>query len=67
MSDKERKIKRMIAMQKQFIRDINENGFSPEDYYNPSDDHPLKAYKAEFDELAKAVIDAAHAERGSER
>ena len=67
MSNKTEKIKRMIEMQKKFMQDVNEQGFEPEDYYNPADDHPMKRYKEEFDALATSVIDEAHAEKGSER
>lgn len=67
MSDKQQLIKKMIQMQKKFSAYEREHGLSPGTYYDPPVDHPLSAYRAEYDDLARQLIDLAHEERGSRR
>ncbi|MFC1664722.1 hypothetical protein ACFL17_03735 [Pseudomonadota bacterium] len=67
MSDKQKLIDQMLAMQKKFIAYEQENGLDPADYFNPPSGHQLENYKAEYDKLATQLVDMAHEEQGSKR
>ena len=67
MSDKQEMIKQMLEMQKKFIEYEQKHGVSMEEYFTPSDDSQLKGYRQDYSELAMKVVDAAHAEKGSQR
>ncbi len=67
MSDKAEKIKKMIEMQKKFIEYEHKNGVNPQDYFAPASGHELDGYRQEYAELATAVVDLAHADKGSSR
>lgn len=67
MSDKQAKIKEMLAMQKMFIEYEHENGVTAEDYYAAGDKHPLHQYREKYQELANDVCDMAHSDKGSHR
>lgn len=64
---KQEKIRRMIEMQKEFIRQEHTGGVSAKEYFVPDGDSPLKGYREEYMKLAGDVVDEAHAEVGSHR
>jgi len=57
----------MLELQKMFIDYEHKNGLDPQDYYTPSDKHPLLGFREEYYNLAKDLVDLAHAEVGSRR
>lgn len=65
MSDKQELIKKMIDMQKKFMTYEHANGVKPEEYYTPASGHTLEGYRQEYAELARQVLEMAHAEVGS--
>ncbi len=67
MSDKQEMIKKMLEMQKKFMKYEHEQGVDPEDYWMAGEGHPLHNYRQEYRDLAMKVIDAAHSEKGSRR
>ena len=67
MSDKQQMIKRMLELQKKFIDYEHQNGLDPFDYYTPKPGHPLEGFRAEYQDLANKVVEAAHTEVGSRR
>ena len=67
MSDKQEKIKKMLEMQKAFMAYEHEHGVDPETYYMAQEGHPLYNYRQEYQDLANAVCDMAHADKGSHR
>ncbi len=67
MSDKQAMIQELIDMQKKFVDYEHKNGVDPEDYYNPASGHELDGYKEKYHDLAMKLMEAAHAEVGSER
>ncbi len=69
MSNRAELISKMMEMQKQFIEYANsqEGGFEMADYYVDDENHPLYNFREKYNEVAMAVVDAAHADRGSER
>ena len=67
MSEKQKIIEQMMALQRRFI-EIEHNGeFSTQEYYDPDGDSELARHKRTFDELAMKLVDLAHAEKGSRR
>lgn len=60
-------VARMLELQKMFIAYEHKNGLDPQDYYSPSDKHPLAGFRGEYYNLAKDLVDLAHAEVGSHR
>jgi hypothetical protein len=67
MSEKQEIIKQMMDMQHKFI-ELERNGeFSAEEYYDSDGDNELALHKRSFEELARRLIDLAHAEKGSHR
>ena len=60
-------IKEMLEMQKKFIDYEHKNGVDPKDYFTPEAGHELDGYRQKYMDLAMKVVDAAHAEKGSER
>ncbi len=67
MSDKQEMIKQMLEMQRKFIEYEHKQGVSMEEYFTPTDDSQLKGYRQDYRDLAMKVVDAAHAEKGSQR
>lgn len=67
MSEKQKLIQEMLAMQKKFIAREHAGGIDPEEYYAPEDGDDLDGYQAKYDELANRLVDLAHAERQSKR
>lgn len=67
MSEKQRIIKRLLEMQKQFMAHEHAEEFSPDAYYHPQDGDPLAGYREEHEALANKLIDIAHEEKGSKR
>ncbi len=67
MSEKRQLIQKMLAMQKKFIDYEHQNGVNPNDYFSPESGHTLDGFRQEYDELAKKLVDLAHAEKGSQR
>ena len=60
-------VARMLELQKMFIDYEHKNGLDPQDYYSPSDKHPLAGFRGEYYNLAKDLVDLAHTEVGSRR
>ena len=67
MSDKQAKIKQMLEMQQMFMKYELEHGVTAEDYYAAPESHPLYHYREKYLELADAVCNLAHADKGSIR
>lgn len=67
MSDKQEMIKKMLEMQKKFMKYEHEHGVDPEEYWMAGEGHPLHNYRQEYRDLAMKVVEAAHAEKGSRR
>ncbi|MEE9493793.1 MAG: hypothetical protein V3W04_10500 [Gammaproteobacteria bacterium] len=65
MSDKQATIKKMIEMQKKFMKYEHENGVDPVDYWMAKEGHPLHNYRTEYQELASSVLEMAHKDKGS--
>ncbi len=67
MSDKAAMIQELIEMQKKFIAYEQENGVNFKDYFTPEAGHPLEGYRQSYMDKAMELVDAAHAEKGSQR
>ena len=67
MSEKQKLIKEMIAMQREFIDYERKNGLDPADYFLGREDHALYQYKEKYAELASKVLAMAHEQKGSRR
>jgi hypothetical protein len=67
MSEKQEIIKKLMDMQKMFIKYEQENGVEMKDYFAAEDGHPLKGFRQEYMDLANKLVDIAHAEKGSHR
>lgn len=67
MNEKQKLIKKMLAMQKKFVEYEHEHGVDPAEYFNTPKGHPLENYRKEYAELAAKVVELAHAEKGSHR
>ena len=67
MTEKQELIAKMIDMQSKFTQYERAHGVDPQDYFAPGPDHVLQGYRQAYDELAKRLIDLAHAEKGSKR
>ena len=67
MSEKQKIIDEMMALQRRFI-ELEQNGdFSVQEYYDTDGESELAKHKRSFDELATRLVDLAHAEKGSRR
>ncbi|RDH81071.1 MAG: hypothetical protein DIZ80_13205 [endosymbiont of Galathealinum brachiosum] len=67
MADRDAMIKELIDMQKKFIEDEHKNGYSAEKYFTPESGSVLDGYRESFNEKSQALVDAAHADKGSHR
>ena len=67
MSSKTDKIKEMLEMQKKFTAKEQASGVSQQEYYTPEAGSELDGYRQKYEELAREVVDLAHAEKGSIR
>ena len=67
MSSKQEKIKKLIEMQKKFIKHEQAGEVTPEGYWLPESGSDLDGFKEEFGKIAMEVCDDAHAEVGSKR
>ncbi|MDH5468991.1 MAG: hypothetical protein OEX75_00220 [Gammaproteobacteria bacterium] len=67
MGEKQEIIKKLMDMQKMFIKYEHENGVEMQDYFAAADGHPLKGFRQEYMALANKLVDIAHAEKGSHR
>ena len=67
MSSKTDKIKEMLEMQKKFTAKEQASGVSQKEYFTPEAGSELDGYRQKFEELAREVVDMAHAEKGSIR
>ncbi|MGV6857650.1 MAG: hypothetical protein ACWA5X_01635 [bacterium] len=69
MSNRAELISKMMEMQKQFIEysKSKDGEFEMAEYYTDDESHPLYNFREKYNELAMQVVDAAHADRGSER
>ncbi|MFV1972890.1 MAG: hypothetical protein ACC648_04145 [Thiohalobacterales bacterium] len=67
MGEKQDIIKKLIEMQKMFIKYEQDNGVEMKDYFVAEDGHPLQGFRQEYMGLANKLIDMAHAEKGSHR
>ncbi len=67
MADKNAMIAELIAMQKKFQDYESANGVKPEEYFVPKEGEELFGYREKYNELAMALVDVAHAEKGSVR
>ncbi len=64
MTQRSKLIQKMLKMQREFIK-LEQNGeFSAAEYYS---DEGLGEYKKKYDELARKLVDLAHADKGSHR
>jgi hypothetical protein len=67
MTEKQKIIKKMLEMQRNFIK-LEQNGeFKADEYYDTDGDSELAKYKNEYNELAIRLVDLAHEEKGSHR
>lgn len=66
-SEKQKLIQDMIERQLKFIAFEHEHGLNMADYFAPGVEHPLTGYTKEYSDIAKRVIDLAHAEKESKR
>ncbi len=67
MTEKQKVIKQMLKMQKEFIKLEQKGEFKLDDYYDNEGDSDLAKYKSKFNELAIRLVDLAHEEKGSHR
>ncbi|MEE8289012.1 MAG: hypothetical protein V3R25_06320 [Nitrosomonadaceae bacterium] len=67
MTEKQKIIKQMLAMQRDFIKLERNDEFKIDDYYDNDGDSDLAKYKKKFNELAIRLVDLAHKEKGSHR
>jgi len=67
MSEKQKLIKEMLAMQKKFIEREQASGVEAEEYYNPEEGTDLDGYQAQYTEMANRLVEMAHSEKGSHR
>jgi len=67
MTEKQKIIKQMLDMQRDFIKLERKGEFNAEDYYDTDGDSKLAKYKKKFNELGIRLVDLAHAEKGSHR
>ena len=67
MSEKQKLIREMLTMQKQFMEREKRGGIEPEEYYSPEEGDDLEGYQSRYDKLANRVVDLAHEEKGSGR
>lgn len=67
MSEKQKIIREMLDMQKKFIEYEHAHGVHPKDYFHPPPGHELDDFRRRYDELARKLVDLAHAEKGSTR
>ena len=67
MADRNTMIKELIAMQKKFIEDEHKNGFNAKNYFTPEPGSVLDGFRDSFNEKSQALVDAAHADKGSHR
>jgi hypothetical protein len=67
MSEKQKLIKEMLAMQKKFIQREQASGVDAEEYYNPEEGSDLHGYQEQYNEMANRLVELAHSEKGSHR
>lgn len=67
MSRRQEVISRMLELQKEFIALEHDGGIDPKDYYSPEDGSFLEGYRKEYYDLAKELVDLAHADKNSHR
>ena len=67
MSDKQKKIQKLIEMQRAFIARDRAEGVSMQEYFTPEADSPMSGYRGDYMECAMEVVDLAHGEKGSQR
>ena len=67
MTEKQKIIKQMLKMQREFIKLEQKGEFKADEYYDTDGDSVLAKYKSRFNELAMRLVDLAHAEKGSHR
>lgn len=67
MSEKQEIIKQMMDLQHKFIELERRGEFSTEEYYDTDGDSDLAQHKRNFEDLARRLVDLAHAEKGSKR
>ena len=67
MTEKQKIIKQMLEMQREFIKLERKGEFKADEYYDSDGDSELAKYKSKFNELAIRLVDLAHEEKGSHR
>ena len=67
MSRRKEVISRMLELQQQFIADEHDGGVDPANYYYPEDGSFMDNFRKEYYDLAKELVDLAHADKGSHR
>ena len=67
MNSKQDNIKKMLAMQKKFIKLDRAQGVSAEQYFTPESGSELDGYRQDYVQTAMQVVEQAHAEKGSHR
>jgi hypothetical protein len=67
MTEKQKIIKQMLEMQREFIKLEQKGEFKADEYYDSDGDNDLANYKSKFNELAIRLVDLAHEEKGSHR
>ena len=67
MTEKQKIIKQMLKMQREFIKLEQKGDFKVDEYYDSEGDSELAQYKNKYNELAIRLVDLAHEEKGSHR
>jgi len=67
MADRKAMIKELIEMQNKFIAEEQKNGFNAQSYFTPEAGSVYEGYRDDYMTKAMALVDAAHAEKGSKR
>ena len=67
MTEKQKIIKQMLDMQREFIKLEQKGKFKADEYYDSDGDSELALYKNKYNELAIRLVDLAHEEKGSHR
>jgi len=67
MADRAAMIKELIEMQNKFIEEEHKNGFDAKNYFTPEAGSVYDGYRETYNEKSMALVDAAHADKGSKR
>lgn len=67
MADRKAMIKELIEMQNKFIEEEHKNGFNAKSYFTPEAGSVYDGFRETFRDKSMALVDAAHADKGSKR